>query len=230
MHRGSVLSFTLKRTLKVLGLLPLTLLTTACSSVVPVQFPTAQDSARVPAQTETVLLLLDDDLLATRIDRSQLMNTFRYELGEFVGHAATASLSSAFADVQAERPARSQLTHDIVVRPEILSFDAPVPPLVTMRTPATITLRYHLTRSSDGRTAELTATGTHELRNQDDIDLYASLPRRALYAGNLRTGVGMHVPLYATEAGRDAFMAVNHALEQLLEQLLAWLVDNDSGG
>ena len=229
MDGESVLSAMLGRALTFLGLLLLTFLATACSSVVPVQFPTAQTSEGVPAQTETALVLLDDSLLGTRYDRSQLMNTFRYELGHFVAHAATVSLSSAFAEVKAERRAHGQPPHDIVVRPEILSFDAPIPPLVTMRTQATITLRYHVIRPSDGRTAELTATGTHELRDQDDIDLYASLPRRSVYSADHRTGVGMYVPLYATEAGRDAFMAVNHALTQLLDALVVWLGNTRSG-
>ena len=223
MYSGSVVPFARKRTLSLPGLLALTFLATACSSVVTVQFPSVQESAGRIVQTETVFVLFDDDLLTARFDSSQLLNTFRYELGEFVAHAATVSLSSTFSEVQAGRFARGQSTHDIVVRPEILSFDAPVPPLVTMRTQATITLRYHVTSPSDGRTAELAATGTYELRDQDDIDLYASLPRRSFYSAAPGTDIGVYVPLYAAEAGRDTFMAVNHALAQLLEQLVAWL-------
>ncbi|GEA10253.1 hypothetical protein [Alteromonas sp. KUL49] len=205
----------------------LILVTSACTVTSPVVIPKIQNTeSSVSKRTESVFVYLDNELTDEKYEIQQLMTVFQYDLGDYFKNAVHDSLIKRFTNVVQSESSLSSENFDLVVRPELLKFEAPVPPLVTMNTKTEITLKYHVTPRPPSLPFELVATGTYEILDEEDEQLYESLQGKDIYYYDFSSGIGLNIPAYSYEAGKDSFMAIHHALESLNEQLAQALKNN----
>lgn len=168
----------------------------------------------------TVLLVVDEDFESLKHQEKQLGTTFEYDLGFYLKNAIQDSLNSVFDAVAQSDTNKISDKFDLVIRPSVLSFSAPVPALVLMHTKTTVTIQYEVIPHSPLKPYFLSAIGTFELLDDEDQEIYSSLKSGSIYTYNAATNFGMAVPDYSYEAGKDAYMAIYHALEKLNAQLL----------
>ncbi|MDO6569084.1 hypothetical protein Q4561_18575 [Alteromonas sp. 1_MG-2023] len=170
---------------------------------------------------QTVLLVINEELASLKHHEKQLGTTFEYDLGFYLKNAIHDSLSSIFESVAQSENTNTSDNFDVVITPSVLSFSAPVPALVLMHTKTTVTIQYEITRASPYKPYFIEATGTYELKSDEDKAIYNSLKSGSIYTYNAATNFGMAVPDYSFEAGKDVYMAIYHALNELNAQLLA---------
>ncbi|CAI3791704.1 hypothetical protein [Rheinheimera sp. MM224] len=192
----------------------------ACAVNSPVVIPKIQASAQAgELRKESVLVYLDKDFLNEQHESKQLLTVFQYDLGEYFKSAVHDSLKSYFADISQSESKLSADNFDLVIQPQLIQFEAPVPPLVTMSTKTKLTLKYNVIPKAPLQPFELNATGTYELKTKQDELTYNSLEGKDIYHYDVSTGLGLHIPAYSYEAGKDAYMAIVHALDDLNKQL-----------
>lgn len=168
-----------------------------------------------------VLLVTDKALLSFKHTEKQLGTTFEYELGFYLKNAIYDSLNSVFETVMQTETSTVNNKFDLVIKPTVMSFSAPVPALVVIRTKTEVTIRYEVIPSAPLEPYFVTSTGTYELADDEDKRIYSSLTGRDIYTYNASTNFGMAIPSYSYEAGKDAYMAIYHALKDLNSQLIA---------
>jgi hypothetical protein len=171
---------------------------------------------------QKVLLILDKQLLSQKHQEKQLGATFVYDLGFYLKNAVHDSLTAVFENIaQSESESLELQGHfDLVIKPVLVSFSAPVPALVLMHTKTQVEIKYEITPKAPFKPYLLSAVGTYELLNEEDEKMYKSLTSKTIYTYNPSLYMGMHVPDYSYEAGKDAYMAIYHALNDLNSQLL----------
>ena len=170
-----------------------------------------------------VLVSFDENFLSYKHIEKQLGTTFEYDLGFYLKNAIHDSLSSIFRVVAQSSTDEISDKFDLVIKPNLESFTAPVPALVLMSTKTQITIQYEVIPSSPLKPFTITATGTYELMGEEDRKIYDSLTSGSIYTYNASTNFGMAVPDYSYEAGKDAYMAIYHSLTDLNNQLIAHL-------
>ncbi len=176
--------------------------------------------------TQSVLLVIDSDFSSIKHQEKQLGTTFEYELGFYLKNAIYDSLNSLFEVVAQSESAEIYDKFDLIIKPKVVSFSAPVPALVLMNTKTEITLQFEVSSNSPLKPFTIDSTGTYELRNEEDEEIYRNLKSGFIYTYNVSTNFGMAVPDYSYEAGKDAYMAVYHALTDLNLQLKNRLSDS----
>lgn len=193
----------------------------ACSVNSPVVIPKMQASAQTgELRGESVLVYLDQNFLNEKYESKQLLTVFQYDLGDYFKNAVHDSLKSYFVNISQSESKLSGDSFDLVIQPELIQFEAPVPPLVTMSTKTKLTLKYNVIPKAPLQPFELTATGSYELKTKEDELTYSSLQGKDIYHYDVSTGLGLHIPAYSYEAGKDAYMAIVHALDDLNKQLI----------
>ncbi|MEO9507919.1 MAG: hypothetical protein ABJG28_01950 [Nonlabens ulvanivorans] len=168
----------------------------------------------------SVLLFTDNQLLTAKHQEKQLGTTFEYDIGFYLKNATHDSLKTIFTNIALSESLVSQDKFDLVIKPILVSFTAPVPALVLMSTKTEVTINYEVIPQTPLKPYTLTATGTYELLDEEDEKIYSSLTSKDIYTYNAVSNFGMHVPDYSYEAGKDAYMAIYHALKDLNSQLL----------
>ena len=176
--------------------------------------------------SQRLLLVTDERFLALKHSEKQLGVTFEYDLGFYLKNAIHDSLKSTFWVVAQSDSAAMSDKFDLVIKPSVVSFSAPVPALVVMRTKTQVTIQYEVIQPSPLESYLITATGTHELLDDQDRKIYNSLSGKNIYAYSPAANFGMAIPDYSYEAGKDAYMAIYHALNDLNSQLIAKLTSS----
>jgi len=199
----------------------LIMMTAACTVTSPVVIPKIQNMDNTgPKRSESIFIYLDDEFTKEQYEIQQLMTIFQYDLGGYFKHAVHDSLQKSFSNVVQSESEQSSAGFDLVIRPELIHFEAPVPPLVTMSTDTEITLKYHVTPKPPLHPFELEAKGRFEILTDEDERLYKSLKGRDIYYYDVSSGIGLNIPAYSYEAGKDSFIAIHNALQSLNEQLV----------
>ena len=189
----------------------------------PVMMNKMEIKARTNKLDQTVLLAVDEAFLSQKHQEKQLGTTFEYDLGFYLKNAIHDSLKSVFKVVAQSDSTAVNDKFDLVVKPTLVSFSAPVPALVLMSTKTEVTIQYEVVPKSPLKPFALTATGTYELLNDEDKLIYSNLTSGSIYTYDAATNFGMAVPDYSYEAGKDAYMAIYHTLTDLNAQLVAKL-------
>ncbi len=171
----------------------------------------------------SVLLYTDNQFVTQKHQEKQLGTTFVYDLGFYLKNATHDSLKAVFTNIVQSESLTSQDKFDLVIKPTLVSFSAPVPALVLMHTKSQVVIEYKITPKAPLKPYSLTATGTYELLNAEDEKIYSNLTSKDIYTYNAASNFGMNVPDYSYEAGKDAYMAIYHALKDLNSQLLIML-------
>jgi len=156
---------------------------------------------------------------------TQLGGTFEYPVGAYLQHAIVDSLNDSFTQVIRVESASETCDCDYLIKPSILNFEAPVPPLVTMDTKAKIMIQYEVIPMSRKSPFKVQALGTYEIKDEQDNRIYMNLETSSVYYHDVASGVGVNMPAYTVEAGKDAYMAIHHALVSLRDQLVKKLKD-----
>lgn len=203
-----------------ISILLLSILVSGCITS-PVVINKMKIDDRESKLSASVLLLTDKQFLSYMHQEKQLGTTFEYDLGFYLKNAVSDSLNTIFTHVTQSESLGSQNNYDLVIQPTLVNFTAPVPALVLMNTQTQVTIKYKVISKTPLRSYELLSTGTYELLNQEDEAIYNSLTSRDIYTYNAAANFGMHVPDYSYEAGKDAYMAIYHALIDLNQQLLS---------
>ena len=171
------------------------------------------------------LVVFEHNFLQHKHQEKQLGTTFEYNLGFYLKDAVNTSLSSVFQNVAQSESEQMPETFDVVIKPKLASFYAPVPALVLMNTKTQVTIEYEVTPFSPMQPFTLRSTGTYEVKNEQDQLIYNSLKSSSIYTYDAATNFGMAIPDYSYEAGKDAYMAIYHALLDLNSQLIAHFKD-----
>ena len=215
----------MKRICLVIFCLLVALITSGCvtSPIVIDKMKIEKSKHRLP---QRVLLVTDREFLSFKHNEKQLGATFEYDLGFYLKNAIHDSLNSVFEAVAQTDTSSMNDKFDLVIKPTVLSFSAPVPALVVMRTQTEVTIRYEVIPQAPLKSYFITSTGTYELLDDQDKKVYNSLTGRDIYTYNAATNFGMAIPNYSYEAGKDAYIAIYHALRDLNSQLIAKLTAN----
>lgn len=176
-------------------------------------------------RTESVILVVNSDFSSIKHQEKQLGTTFEYDLGFYLKNAIYDSLNSVFDVVAQSESTEINDKFDLVIKPKLVSFSAPVPALVVMNTETEVVIQYEVIPNSPLKPFTISSTGTYELKDEKDEEIYRSLKSGSIYTYNASTNFGMAVPDYSYEAGKDAYIAVYHALTDLNMQLMERLND-----
>jgi hypothetical protein len=168
----------------------------------------------------SVLLFTDKQFITQKHQEKQLGTTFEYDLGFYLKNATHDSLKAVFTNIVQSESLASQDKFDLVIKPTLVSFTAPVPAFVLMNTKSQVVIKYEVIPKAPLKPYSLTATGSYALLNEEDEKIYDSLTSKDIYTYNTASNFGMHVPDYSYEAGKDAYMAMYHALKDLNSQLM----------
>jgi len=209
----------MKKSYRIISLLIIFLFVSGCVTSPVVINKMKIDDSEIKLQP-SVLLLLDQQLLSYKHKEKQLGTTFEYDLGFYLKNAIHDSLKAVFSNIAQSESLASQDQFDLVIKPSLISFTAPVPALVLMHTKSQVVIKYDVIPKAPLEPYSFTATGSYELLNEEDEKIYASLTSQDIYVYDAVSHFGMHVPDYSYEAGKDAYMAIYHALKDLNTQLL----------
>jgi len=214
----------MKKAFFIYTVVALSLLVSGC-----ITSPVMINKMEVPDEAKKIekhaIIVFDKNFLQQKHSEKQLGTTFEYDLGYYLKDAVDTSLSSVFQSVVQTKSGEMPETYDVVIKPKLASFYAPVPALVLMNTKTQATIEYEVIPHSPMLPFTLRSTGTFKVKNEQDQLIYNSLKSSSIYTYDAATNFGMAIPDYSYEAGKDAYMAIYHALVDLNSQLIAHFKD-----
>ena len=199
-----------------------------CSTAeVVVPLPKVSIDTVEPRREETILLVITEDLSSEFHESGQILSVFQYQLGEYLPLAIEESLKDQFAVVDVSTTENRAAEYDLVVKPTLISFDAPVPSTVFVRTKVKLELAYDLRTGGDSNVERVSSTGDYQFRSKSDEDFYKSIDTRVpdIYYYEPTSGVGANIPNYAGLAGKDVAVALRECLEGLNSAVINFLDD-----
>lgn len=197
-----------------------------CSTAeIVVPLPKVSIDAVEPRREERILLVITDDLSSEFHESSQILSVFQYQLGEYLPLAIEESLKDQFAAVDVSTTENRAAEYDLVVKPTLVSFDAPVPPTVFERTKVELELAYDLKIGGESNADRVSSRGDYQFRSQSDEDFYESIDTNVpdIYYYEPTSGVGANIPNYAGLAGKDVAVALRESLEGLNKAVIVFL-------
>ena len=197
-----------------------------CSTAeIVVPLPKVSIDAVEPRREERILLVITDDLSSEFHESGQILSVFQYQLGEYLPLAIEESLKDQFAAVDVSTTENRAAEYDLVVKPTLVSFDAPVPPTVFARTKVKLELAYDLKIGGDSNADRVSSRGDYRFRSQSDEDFYESIDTNVpdIYYYEPTSGVGVNIPNYAGLAGKDVAVALRESLEGLNKAVIVFL-------
>ena len=193
----------------------------ACKTTAPVPMPKTPFEPAINLNQKKVLVILDENFDKHLHNESQLMMIFQYDIGQYLSHAIKDSISSEYETVDFSSTSVNDGDYDIVITPRLISFEAPVPIQVYLRTKSKIEIEYSVTPKAPLKAFSIKGFGDYELDSDKEEKVYDSLSVSGpdIYYYDVTTGIGMNIPNYAYVAGRDSAIAVRQSLISLLSQL-----------
>lgn len=190
----------------------------ACTKRVPMVVVTPPPLE--PRQPQRVLLVIDEKLRASTFKSSQLATSWVYPLGEILPAVIERTFTESFQHVTTARNGAAVSEFDLVVHPELTSFDVDVPSTVFSQTRTAIGITYRILDVRSGREHTISAEKTHEVLTDRDKELYRRLTNSAWSGVPSPFIVGNAVgfipkPKYEELAARDATLAVINCVDEL---------------
>ncbi len=181
-----------------------------------------------PKLSKVVLLLTDSDFSNFKHEEKTLVNDWSYNLGYYLTYAIHDSLGAIFETTAQAGSLGALDSFDLVIKPTVIDFSAPLPLIPAMHTKTKITLQYEVTPKAPQKPFRLIATGTYEVLNNEDEKVYSSLIfndkntyEKSSWFPNENSQE------YRKYAAKDAYIAIYHALTKLNDQLLLKLKDSE---
>jgi len=185
----------------------------------PILLPQVAIEIDAPTRNEQVLLIFNKSFKTSKFEFPQLASNFQYNLGSYLPKAIENSLKDLFNVVDTANGSIQTDNYHLVIEPEIVSFEAEVPPLIFMNTKSKIRINYIVKQRRSQSQYTIEGYGDYEFKNRDTqlkANEKVSLKRDD-------RSEGMDLTSYQILAGQDTAFAVKDCLMDLEVKLIAIL-------